>query len=1071
MPLVFNPTYHTKTSKQWRFIVGLLAILIACTVSNTATADLTMGLVANWSFDDCNAKDNSGNGNDGVIKGNPSCVDGPKSKAFSFNGTTDYIHVKNSSSLNMTQAISFGGFVNLTELNPKGGDDDIIINKEGIPFELGIRNNVTAQACLPDVIPKYNFAFYIDIQKKISLCWADGGKKVSKNTWTHLFITYDGVQVNTYFDGVLVKTYPMTGTITITGQALRIAARGGEGTPSYLFNGVIDDLRVYNRALTAVEVKELSFVVVEKPIISATPKSLNFGKILVGKVAKKTVTLSNTGTGTLDIGTLSITGTSASDYQLIDNTCDTQSLAPKATCTFNVSFKPITLGTRNAEVVVPSNVASTSNKITLTGEGISTDILGNFIDLNSSTIDYVKNTIKIKLIPEAKAYFDINLTVGKTKKSWLGLVGDSNSEINITDLPSLKEYPDQLVKFNITKYSIIPNRDGATVLSDGTVVGIKTILMRSVLYGIVDRISVLNKNAIVNSKIVSQTKPVNTMPCVSYQRIKSVCNNFFESAESASDYSKTNGAVFRNTLSHRIIDFDKIANVPSINAIWSKTTYGKTPKGDNARIPLILIHGWQGDKNMRSPVELGLWNNSELHYWQHFLDYYLATPALQTKYHVYLYHYPTYKHITYNAFILNGLLNNLHITQAKSDLATGMKGKGVVVLAHSMGGLVARSANEEYQAFGVSGNKLKKLITLDTPHHGSDGALTDTWNAKQEIAQFFVKDAYTQGSADLQWDNFDLHVVETMADNIAERQKKDINSKDFDASYREACKNDKYCKPADLSYTSNPWLAWLNKDTFSGHLSAYSKKYLLYAGWMIANSVMSSPVLNNPLSFEHSDPVLRSLSHLPSGGAASVSSALWYDLLNNTKPFTITGDNEAPSYIYQDKNCVRKLGPNAQSWFGGVNSNIRYKDYLNYGNGIVIPFFMCGNSILISKETTHPLGFDYRVFWDYDHEFMVNGAYLGKVGVWDEYINKEIIILGDPKKVNGSKYSALNNIIQNLITNKPVRNSYITIAFSYMTNSENTYKFTPTSPGNYNPLRLEPLFNVLQRDLLDTAKF
>jgi len=59
------------------------------------------GLVAYYSFDDCSAKDLSGNGNDGIIYG-AKCVDGKFGKALSFDGVNDYVEVPHDESLDIT---------------------------------------------------------------------------------------------------------------------------------------------------------------------------------------------------------------------------------------------------------------------------------------------------------------------------------------------------------------------------------------------------------------------------------------------------------------------------------------------------------------------------------------------------------------------------------------------------------------------------------------------------------------------------------------------------------------------------------------------------------------------------------------------------------------------------------------------------------------------------------------------------------------------------------------------------------------------------------------------------------
>ena len=66
----------------------------SCQVSppgENGTIDLNRGLVAYWSFDNCDARDDSGNGHDGEIKGNLECVVGVKGKAFKFDGKSSII--------------------------------------------------------------------------------------------------------------------------------------------------------------------------------------------------------------------------------------------------------------------------------------------------------------------------------------------------------------------------------------------------------------------------------------------------------------------------------------------------------------------------------------------------------------------------------------------------------------------------------------------------------------------------------------------------------------------------------------------------------------------------------------------------------------------------------------------------------------------------------------------------------------------------------------------------------------------------------------------------------------------
>ena len=68
------------------------------------------------------------------------------------------------------------------------------------------------------------------------------------NTWTHLATTYDGANVRLYLNGALAATRAATGAITVSTGALQI---GGNSVWSEWFKGLIDEVRVYSRALSA----------------------------------------------------------------------------------------------------------------------------------------------------------------------------------------------------------------------------------------------------------------------------------------------------------------------------------------------------------------------------------------------------------------------------------------------------------------------------------------------------------------------------------------------------------------------------------------------------------------------------------------------------------------------------------------------------------------------------------------------------------------------------------------------------------------------------------------------------
>jgi len=100
------------------------------------------------------------------------------------------------------------------------------------------------------------------------------------------------------------------------------------------------------------------------PIVSLGAAKLTFNTQVVGTTsAAKAVTLTNTGTGTLLISSLTASG----DYAQVNN-CGT-SVSPGGSCAISVTFSPTASGTRSGSVTINDNALTKSQVITLTGTG------------------------------------------------------------------------------------------------------------------------------------------------------------------------------------------------------------------------------------------------------------------------------------------------------------------------------------------------------------------------------------------------------------------------------------------------------------------------------------------------------------------------------------------------------------------------------------------------------------------------------------------------------------------------------------------------------------------------------
>jgi hypothetical protein len=78
-----------------------------------------------------------------------------------------------------------------------------------------------------------------------------GTAALAANTWTHVAATYDGATLRLYINGAQVATTSIAGSIAATTGALRI---GGNSAWGEYFAGMIDEVRIYSRVLTAAEI-------------------------------------------------------------------------------------------------------------------------------------------------------------------------------------------------------------------------------------------------------------------------------------------------------------------------------------------------------------------------------------------------------------------------------------------------------------------------------------------------------------------------------------------------------------------------------------------------------------------------------------------------------------------------------------------------------------------------------------------------------------------------------------------------------------------------------------------------
>ena len=225
----------------------------ASVVNKTKTNRITNGLVGYWTFDgkdiySTTALDRSGSGNNGTLTNGPVPTLGKIGQALSFDGSNDYVDVGTMSGIDVS-TVTYSAWV--YPINTTGGGIMYTGNGTTIHTKMDKLGNP----------PRVEFTYVWST----SICKsATTNGTLPVNAWTHVVVTYDrsiacsaSYGPSIYLNGVLKSS---ADTRTGSGGALTGTNRvtiGSSLVPSFYFPGRIDDVRIYNRILTADEVYQL----------------------------------------------------------------------------------------------------------------------------------------------------------------------------------------------------------------------------------------------------------------------------------------------------------------------------------------------------------------------------------------------------------------------------------------------------------------------------------------------------------------------------------------------------------------------------------------------------------------------------------------------------------------------------------------------------------------------------------------------------------------------------------------------------------------------------------------------
>jgi len=229
---------------MYRKLMYLILLALALSVALTSVAKaVDPDLMGWWKLDDgsgTRASDSSDQGNHGTLQGNPQWVLGRLSQALQFDGVDDFVEVPHDVSLTADTEVTLMAWINTSRHNSGGGDWQGILGKSNNPR---------------------SYSFYTYTNGTLHFSVGPGGGYVGSNSagqvplneWVHVCAMVVDGHHQYYINGEDAGTGG-SGT-TLPGTTDTATFRIGRTQETNHFLGMIDDVRVYRRALTQEEVQ------------------------------------------------------------------------------------------------------------------------------------------------------------------------------------------------------------------------------------------------------------------------------------------------------------------------------------------------------------------------------------------------------------------------------------------------------------------------------------------------------------------------------------------------------------------------------------------------------------------------------------------------------------------------------------------------------------------------------------------------------------------------------------------------------------------------------------------------
>ena len=221
-------------------------VVVNVTATTTDPVEPAEGLVGHWKLDELQgvvAADSSGLGNNGSAIGNPEVIPGVVDSGLRVDGNGDYVVIPDDDSLDIREQITLSAWI-----RPEAEKTQDIIKKgqhrRVNGYELGLSSK-------GEMFVRFNqYSSGNSLRVDSTTTYPTDGQ-----TWIHVAATYDGSTIRMYVNGQLENSKDADFLIAANDVGLAI---GSEHTGYRSMKGGIDDVRIYNQALTSEQIQALA---------------------------------------------------------------------------------------------------------------------------------------------------------------------------------------------------------------------------------------------------------------------------------------------------------------------------------------------------------------------------------------------------------------------------------------------------------------------------------------------------------------------------------------------------------------------------------------------------------------------------------------------------------------------------------------------------------------------------------------------------------------------------------------------------------------------------------------------